>query len=501
MKRVFQRALQEKYAGIRNNNDNFEKFCQVIKQKDRQLLNKEMWLNSIPWTLAFMILTFPILENLALTVIFGGFTFIGFKILYDKLLEKEFESCGRSMTAKSIIAANEFILVLDSTHSLQDACELIASGKYGIITAVFQDAIRDANYGSLLQHAIIKNLKKSTFGKAEELLLKIVQTWSESPESISIMADHVISLAESQLVEQNEKINTMASIQGIGAAFPPVLTALLLISGLFSIYSSIIMCILLYILLRFNSASQIYDEDWEQSSRSFGQWGRSTIISTFAEQLRNHNNYFTALFGVLNRFVNKNQAETRATINSIAYGIPKPLNGIIDEQYSKDMDDRTIEYLRMAKRFSEIDPKKAATHLMRFSNKLQKIEAIIAQKNAKIRAERARLQVLQTFSTISLSLIAAISPVLIIVAMVTSHPLGSIPAQTFTLQQHLFVLLQIFLIHILSVRSTVEFFPKSQNEKEKIIKMVRYIVLFFLSLIIGEILFYKTLGRISLTFS
>ncbi|MFX1511016.1 MAG: hypothetical protein ACFFCQ_00305 [Promethearchaeota archaeon] len=489
-----------KHMEFRESTEDFDRFCQVVKQKDRAVLSKEMWLKSVPWTLVLIYLFFSVFEQVFLTVIVGILAYFLTFSFFAQLLHKEYESFLQNLAFKAINAANEFILVLDSTYSLQDACELIAAGKYGQITKAYQDAIQEANFGDSLELSLLKNLEKSTFGIAQELLIKIIQIWSESPESISIMTDNIFTLAESHLLEQSERINTMASIQGISSALPPVLITFLLISGFFSLQSSIMICIFLIVLQKYNSINQIYDEEWEQSSEALGNWGRSTIIATFSEQLKNCNNYSTALLTVLNQFIIKDLPEKRAIMNEIAYGIPEQSETIKNRIYKKVMDKKTKEYLLMGKRFAEIDTEKAAFHLMRFSNKLQKIEGVVAQKNAKIKVERARLQVLHTFSTVSLSLIATISPILIIVSMITSHPVGSIPSQTFTLQQYLFILLQIIVIQIFSTRSAIDFFPKSQNEKQKSIKMIRFIVLFLVSLIIGEFLFYKSLGRIYLIF-
>ncbi|MFX0095238.1 MAG: hypothetical protein ACFFBD_26120, partial [Candidatus Hodarchaeota archaeon] len=410
------------------------------------------------------------------------------------MLFRRYEDAVIAVDSKGYLALNEFVVVLDTTRSLEDGLYLLGLEDYPVISEIARKTLEAANLGDPLLNAFKENIELYGYGNIKGHLLRVCEIWLESPDAIALFADNIAEQVRSRFKEENEKISAWGSLySGVGGLLGPILTCVFLVTGAFNILTALLLSTLLLIASVYMTPWKRFEDILTESRHKDGVAG-SSIIYLLGEYLQSGLAFETAFHRVLSTL--RESAPVKKDvftylITRISYGI-FPTDEVLFEKLGSVISHGTIKILLLGRQFASIDPQVAGKRLTRIASVIQLNETVLAERTGKLNSEKSRLQILQYFSSATLGFLAAMSPLFIFISSITSSGLGLTTPETVDRTQVIQAIIEIFFINLISTRfpagfSTEKFEKLIEKVSQAIIVAIPYTLLFGVVYIIASI--------------
>ncbi|MFX1250979.1 MAG: hypothetical protein ACFFCZ_05175 [Promethearchaeota archaeon] len=400
------------------------------------------------------------------------------------LLLRQYEDAIIKVDSKGYLALNEFIVVLDTTRSLEDGLYLLALEDYPVISEISRKTLEAANLGDPLLDAFKENIEMYGYGKIKGHLLRVCEIWAESSDSIALFADNIAEQVRSRFKEENEKISAWGSLySGIGGLLGPILACILLVTGSLNFPTAILLCAFLLIVAVALRPWKRFEDILAESVRK--DVAGSSVIYLLGEYLQSGLPFEMAFHRVLTTLRESipDQRELfTQLLTRFSYGI-FPEDKFLYEKLSPIINKGTIKILLLGRQFATIDAQVAGRRLTRIASTIQLNETIVAERVAKLSSEKARLQILQYFSSATLGFLAAMSPMFIFISNITAINLGTMLPETVNQIEVIYAGIQLFALNLVGTRFPAGFSMEKQEKligkiSQAIVVALPYIIIF-----------------------
>ena len=212
-------------------NERFGIFCNIALGRDVQKLKKITFLVALLVSGFIGLLLISTID--IVTAIFAiPMTLVAANGLIWVFIRSEFRKQSRREDSLAYLALNEFVAVLRATKSLKDAVRLVARGEFDRISVLFAQSLQKANLGAPLISSLATSFEKGFFGAARQYFLRAFALWDLSPNLVDHLAKNLAFSIQTLYREETERIReTSSAYIGLGSLAPPLVCAVLLISG------------------------------------------------------------------------------------------------------------------------------------------------------------------------------------------------------------------------------------------------------------------------------
>lgn len=394
-------------------NERFEIFCSVVLGRDVQNLSNSILAGSIfvagTVGVGLLLVMNPLTVILAIPMIFlatNGLIWAFLRSLFRKKSRKE--------DSLAYLALNEFVAVLRATKSLGDAVELIANGNFGRISHFFAQSLQNANLGTPLVTALSTSFEESFYGVSRQYFLRSFTLWDLSPDLVDHFAQNLIFSIQTQYREDTERIREISSAYiGLGGLAPPLVIAVLLISGRLD-WLAIFGIVLFLLALRTMTSpgNMLNDGDLLCPSTHVRS---SEILMTLAGYLGLGDSFEKAIFQTLEVVQSQNSKHLRQkslvrAAAEMSFGQAWPEEAIL-ETLDTISGSTIVRLYEVIKSVSHYNFRLAPKTIMQLAEAVQKNENLVEERQQILRTEKFRSFGIQAICCLSLGVLVAVSPI------------------------------------------------------------------------------------------
>ncbi|MFW9914190.1 MAG: hypothetical protein ACFFGZ_01155 [Candidatus Thorarchaeota archaeon] len=393
--------------------ERFEVFSNVVLGKDVQRLST---LILIAAAIVSGIVGLGLLAiNSVIVALFAvPMVFIATNALFWVFIKGIFRKRSRREDSLAYLALNEFVAVLRATKSLRDAVELVANGNFGRISEFFAQSLHNSNLGTPLITALAASFEKNFYGASRQYFLRSFALWDLSPDLIDHFAQNLAFSIQTQYREDTERIRELSSAYiGLGGLAPPIICAVLLISGRFDWLAVFCLVLFLLSLKAMMSPGNLLDDGDLLSPNT--QVRSSEILMTLAGYLALGDSFEKSLFQTLQVIQNQgsNPQLRKSLVRAAAdmsFGQSWPEESIL--KTLKAISGNTIVRLyQIIKSISRYDYRLAPKRVIQLAEAIQKNENLVEERLQILRTERFRSFGIQAICCLSLGVLVAVSPI------------------------------------------------------------------------------------------